>query len=90
MEKSYWSQFILFVKKSCSEKFKTFMPGCVMGFLGGQHLLFSSVAVSVVTYCAKYVGTVFMAFGSGLATSYAAHVIDRLKEKRAARQKPKE
>jgi len=55
------------------------MPGMLMGFISADHILWVGVPLSVVEYCVKYVGTVFMAFGSGLATSYAAYLIEKLK-----------
>jgi hypothetical protein len=82
MENSLWNRFVSFIKNCFTEKFKTFLPGCCMGFVGAQHLLWAGVPISLVTYVVKYVGTVFMAFGSGLATSYAAYIVDRYKHRK--------
>jgi hypothetical protein len=84
MEPSYFGKFIQFVKESLTEKFALFMPGCIMGFFGGKHIFFSGMADGLVTfggYCVKYVGTVFLAFSSGLATAFGAYLIDKLKNK---------
>lgn len=75
-----WKSFILFVKRSLSEKFKTFFPGLCMGLLASRALLFSGLPAELVTigaYAIKYVSTCFLALGSGLCTSYAAVLIDR-------------
>ena len=82
MESSIWGKFLSFIKASFTQKFKAFMPGCLMGFVGAQHILWVGVSVSLVTYITKYAGTVFMAFGSGLATSYAAYLIEQYKNKK--------
>ena len=65
------------------------MPGCVMGYIGGQHILFSGVNISVVEYGVKFVGATVMAFGSGLATSYAAYLIEIHKKKQNGKAKQK-
>jgi hypothetical protein len=86
MEPSIWGKFLSFVKTSFTQKFKAFMPGCVMGFVGSKSLLFSGLPAEMVTlraYVLKYAGTVFLAFGSGLATSFAAYLVDRYKEKKS-------
>lgn len=88
MESSAWAKFCQFIKSSLQEKFKAFMPGVCMGFIGAQHILWIGVSVSLVTYIFKFIGTVLMAFGSGLATSYAAYLIDRFKTKRNESPKP--
>jgi hypothetical protein len=60
-----------------------------MGFVGAQHILWVGLPVSVVTYATKYAGTIFMAFGSGLATSYAAYLIEQYKNKKNVKQSQK-
>lgn len=55
------------------------MPGCVMGFVGSQHILFSGIALSVVEYAVKFTGAIVLAFGSGLATSYASFLVEKHK-----------
>lgn len=65
-----------------------------MGLFGAKSLLFSGLSSEVVTfmaYCIKYAGTVIMAFSSGLATSYAAYLVDKHKErqKKSPNQKRK-
>ena len=75
-----WKSFILFVKRSLQEKFKNFFPGLCIGLIAGKSLLFAGLPTELVTagaYVVKYVGTCFLAFGSGLCTSYAAVLIDR-------------
>jgi hypothetical protein len=81
MEPSYFTRFIQFVKSSFQEKFKAFMPGCIMGYIGGQHVLFSGITISMVEYGIKFIGATAMAFSSGLATAYAAHLVDKYKNK---------
>lgn len=88
MERSIYERLRRFIWGSLTEKFKAFMPGVCMGFVGAQHLLWIGVPVSLVTYIFKFLGTVLMAFGSGLATSYAAYLIDRYKTKRNEGSKP--
>lgn len=80
MEPTYFERFIQFVKSSFREKFKAFMPGCVMGFIGSKSLLWSGVDITFLVYVVKFIGSVLMAFGSGLATAYAAYLVDRYKE----------
>jgi hypothetical protein len=62
------------------------MPGVLMGFIGGKHLLWALPIVSVVEYCIKFIGTIFMAFGSGLSTAYAAYLIEQHKKKKDGTQ----
>jgi hypothetical protein len=55
-----------------------------MGIVGGKSLLFSGLPAELVTlgaYCAKYIGTLLLAFGSGLATSYAAYLVEKHKNR---------
>ena len=78
----FWSRFIAFIKESLTQKFKAFLPGVFMGFISAQHILWIGVPATLVEYAGKYIGTVFMAFGSGLATSYAAYLIDQYKKKK--------
>lgn len=83
MESSIWHRLWSFIKGSYTEKFKFAFPGIIIGFYGGKSLFFSGLAAEVVTilaYAVKYIGTVFMAFSSGLATAYAAYLIERHKE----------
>jgi len=54
-----------------------------MGFIGAKHLLWIGVSISMVEGAFKAAGTIVMAFGSGLATSYAAYLVDRYKEKKS-------
>lgn len=63
------------------------MPGCVMGFIGSKSLLWSGVDVTFLAYVLKFTGTVIMAFGSGLATAYAAYLVDQYKKKNNERSK---
>lgn len=65
------------------------MPGCIMGFIGSQHILFGSVIFSVVEYAEKFTGAIVMAFGSGLATSYASFLVDNHKKKRNEKRQRK-
>lgn len=84
---SYWTRFIQFVRESITQKFKAFYPGVIVGLLGSKSLLFSGLPSEMVTlgaYCLKYIGTVVMSFSSGLATAYAAYLIDRHKEKKSS------
>jgi hypothetical protein len=90
MEHSYFDKFIQFIKQSLTQKFKVFFTGSLMGLFGAKSLLFSGLSSEMVTfgtYVAKYIGTVIMAFSSGLATAYAAYLIDRHKEKKVASKK---
>jgi hypothetical protein len=92
MESSLWERFKQFIQDSFTEKFKYCLPGCIMGLFGARNLLFSGVPAELVTlgaYTIKYLGTVFMAFGSGLATSYAALIIERYKNKKNVKQSQK-
>jgi hypothetical protein len=85
MEKSIWDKFVRFIRESFSEKFKYCFPGCLMGFWGAKSLLFAGLSSEMVTigaYILKYIGTVLMAFSSGLATSYAAYLIEKHKNKK--------
>lgn len=90
MEKSLWEKFAHFIRQSTTEKFKTFYPGVLVGLFGAKSLLFaglSSEMVTLGTYVLKYIGTVVMAFSSGLATAYAGYLIERHKEKNNDKQK---
>jgi hypothetical protein len=83
MENSLWHRFVQFVKSSFQEKFKVFLPGAIAGLFGAKSLLFAGLppeAVTFGTYVLKYIGTVLMAFSSGLATAYAAFLIEKHKE----------
>ena len=89
MDTNLWSRIRQFIQTSFTEKFKYCLPGCVMGFIGSKSLLFSGLPAEMVTfgaYVLKYIGTVLMAFGSGLATSYAAHLVEKYKEKKSPDQ----
>lgn len=90
MESSLWSRLIAFARHSLTEKFKAFFPGCIMGFIGSQHLLWAGVPDHVVSFFwgaivigVKSMGTLLMAFGSGLATSYASKLVDQHFEKKS-------
>ncbi len=87
MEPHFWTRFVHFVKSSFQEKFKAFMPGCVMGFIGCKHFLWAGSALSLVEYTGKYIGTVVMAFSSGLATAYASYIVDQYKKKKDGKSK---
>lgn len=68
------------------------MPGALVGLFGAKSLLFSGLPDKMVTlgaYIIKYVGTVIMAFSSGLATAYAAYLIDQYKNKKDGKIKQK-
>lgn len=85
MESSIWEKFKIFIRESLTQKFKAFFPGCIMGFIGSRSLLFSGLPAEMVTvgaYVLKYIGTIIMAFSSGLATSYAAFLIEKYKNKK--------
>lgn len=85
METSIWQRFKEFIRESLSAKFKFFLPGTIMGFIGGKSLLFSGLPAEVVTFSAyaiKYFGTVLMSFSSGLATAYAAYLVENHKNKK--------
>lgn len=90
MEKSIWEKFAHFIRQSTTEKFKTFYPGVLVGLLGAKSLLFAGLSSEMVTlgaYVLKYIGTVVMAFSSGLATAYAGYLIERHKEKKNDKEK---
>lgn len=92
MEPSYFTRFIAFVKSSFQEKFKVFLPGAIVGLFGAKSFLFAGLPSEMVTfgaYALKYIGTVIMAFSSGLATAYAAYLIERYKEKQNGKIKQK-
>jgi len=80
---SLWARFIQFVRQSITQKFKVFYPGVVLGLFGAKSLLFAGLPAEMVTlgaYIAKYIGTIVMSFSSGLATAYAAYLIEKHKE----------
>ena len=52
-----------------------------MGFIGSGHILFNGVNLSLVEYVVKFIGAILLAFVTGLATSYASHLVDKLKNK---------
>lgn len=83
---SYWTRFLSFIRSSFTDKFKAFFPGALVGLFSAKSLLFGGLPTEVVTfgtYILKYIGTVAMSFGSGLATAYGAFLIDRYKEKKS-------
>lgn len=84
MENSIWERLKNFVQASLTSKFKAFFPGCIIGLFGAKSLLFAGLPPEVVTfgtYCLKFLGTVLMAFGSGLGTTYGALLIEKHKNK---------
>lgn len=84
MESSIWTRIKAFIQQSLTSKFKAFFPGCVIGLFGAKSLLFAGLPPEVVTfgaYCLKFMGTVLMAFGSGLGTAYGALLIEKHKNK---------
>lgn len=92
MEPTYFERFLAFVKGSFQEKFKVFLPGAIVGLFGAKSLLFAGLPDKMVTigaYIIKYVGTVIMAFSSGLATAYAAYLIEQYKKKKDVKIKQK-
>jgi len=93
MEPRYlWTRFVQFVKESLSNKFKAFFPGCLVGLFSAKSLLFAGLPSEVVTvgaFLAKFVATMVMSFGSGLATSYAAYRFDKFKNKKNEPKPPK-
>jgi len=92
MEPHLWNRFIQFVKGSFQEKFKVFLPGALVGLFGAKSLLFAGLPDKMVTlgaYVIKYIGTVIMSFSSGLATAYAAYLIEQYKQKKNGKVKQK-
>ena len=92
MEQSIWERLKNFIRESLTQKFQAFFPGCVMGFIGSRSLLFANLPAEMVTigaYVLKYIGTIIMAFSSGLATSYAAFLIEKYKNKKNVKQSQK-
>ena len=76
-----WKSFARFVRESLTEKFKTFLPGCIVGLGVAKSLLFSGLsadAITVAAYCIKYIATVFMCVGSGLGTAYGAYLVKKI------------
>ena len=86
MEQSIWSRFTDFVQQSFTQKFKAFMPGVFMGFIGSKSILWDGEVGTVVIYILKAILTIIMAFGSGLATSYAALIVENHKNKKNGNQ----
>jgi hypothetical protein len=87
-----WERVRCFIQDSYSKKFKFSFPGCIMGFIGAKSLLFAGLPAEMVTigaYVIKYMGTIIMAFSSGLATSYAAYLIEKFKNKDNVKQPQK-
>lgn len=77
--------FKIFIWESLTQKFKAFFPGCVMGLFGAKSLLFSGLPAEAITfgaYLLKFMGTVLMAFGSGLGTSGGAYLIEKYKNRK--------
>lgn len=55
-----------------------------MGMFGAKSLLFAGLPSEMVTFGAyflKFVGTIFMAVGSGLGTAYGALLIEKYKDR---------
>lgn len=65
------------------------MPGCIMGFIGSKSLLWNGMDVTFLAYVWKFAGTVIMAFGSGLATAYAAYLVEIYKKKKDGKRPEK-
>ena len=92
MEPHIRDRFIQFIKSSFQEKFKVFLPGALVGLFGAKSLLFAGLPDKMVTlgaYIVKYIGTVIMAFSSGLATAYAAYLIEEHKKKKDVKRSQK-
>lgn len=90
MDRTIWEKFAAFIRQSITEKFKTFYPGVLVGLIGAKSLLFAGLSNEMVTlgaYILKYIGTVIMAFSSGLATAYAGYLIEQHKEKKNGKTK---
>lgn len=90
MDRTIWEKFAAFIQQSITEKFKTFYPGVLVGLIGAKSLLFAglpSEMVTLGTYVIKYIGTILMAFSSGLATAYAGYLIERHKENKNEKSK---
>lgn len=89
MEQSIWQRLKSLIQESMGAKFKAFIPGVCMGFIGSEHLLWNGEIVTVVIYVLKSVLTVIMAFCSGLATAYAALIVENYKNKRNVKSSKK-
>lgn len=80
MEPNLWAKFKTLVQESLSSKFKVFFPGCLIGLFGAKSLLFAGLPAEIVTfgaYCIKFVGTLLMSAGSGLATTWGAKKMEK-------------
>ena len=83
MEQSYWSRFTQFVKDSYTQRLKQSSGGLFMGLITANNLLFAGVLANLVGplwWIFKGICTVFLAFFTSLATSYAAYLIEKHKE----------
>jgi hypothetical protein len=93
MEPSPWTRFIAFIKDSYTARIKHAFSGVLMGFIAGQHLLFAGALADLVTagwWIFKGISTVVLAFFTSLATSYAAYLIDKHKNKNnESRKRPR-
>lgn len=65
------------------------MPGVFMGFIGSKSILWDGEVSPVVIYILKALMTIVMAFGSGLATSYATLIVENHKNKRNGKTRKK-
>lgn len=86
MESNLWTKFVQFVKHSLKEKFALFFGGTFIGWFGGMSLFFSGLSPEIITlgaYVLKFMGTLLMAFGSGLGTTAGAKWVERKFEKKS-------
>lgn len=86
-----WSRFICFTKESYTRRFKENFGGVCMGFFGSQHLLFGPDLAHLVSgawWIMKGIGTVMLAFFSGLATTYGSKIVEEHFKKKVHRMPP--
>lgn len=79
MGKTYW-RFALFIKESAIERTKQTIAGIGMGGISAYNLLWIGPIAENLGWLVKGIGSVALAFFSGLATSYAGYLIERHKE----------
>ena len=86
MENDIWTRLANFLRASYTNRFKENMAGITMGYVSSRTFLFNAVPPELMhTWLGVWIWmkTVFFAFTSGLATSYAAYLIEKHKEKKS-------
>lgn len=77
MEPSLFAKLFSFARESVKKRVVETFGGFCMGMYSGSHILFAGVMATLVGpiwFAVKFIGTVFLAFCSAVATSYGSEL----------------